>query len=255
MKKIPILLTGFLLLTLLLHAQEKPSNYFVELSAGPSFPIGKFGEQSYKGIVEDNEPAGLARMGLNLQAAVGFHINESFGVLLMPGYSIHKQDKSGYEEFIRQSVTSQGGPPPDMVDVNTQRWKILKLMAGGFLVTPLTFKEDLVLQTKLVAGACKTAVPGYSYTYISQGGMERVRASAGKTGLNWAFCYQVSLGIKYKLNDKLHVLLDVNSFNATAKKEYTFTIPPFPNPVPSRTENVKYRLAEVNLMAGIGVSF
>jgi hypothetical protein len=26
-----------------------------------------------------------------------------------------------------------------------------------------------------------------------------------KTSLPWAFCYQVSVGLKYKLNNKLHV--------------------------------------------------
>ncbi|WP_207512507.1 hypothetical protein [Longitalea luteola] len=255
MKKIPVLLTGFLLLTLVLHAQEGESKYFVELAAGSSFPIGKFGERSFRSPLEDDEPAGLAKPGLQLQAAIGYYIAENFGVLLSPGYSIHAQDGSGYEEYLKQNTGGMGAPPASRVEVDAERWKLLKLMAGGFLVTPLTMEEDLVLQTKITAGACKTAVPAFNFNAYSDQAGSSYAGRTDETSLNWAFCYQVSLGLKYRLNKRLHVLFDVNSFNATTSKEYTFTFPFSPNPVPARTEKVKYRLAEVNIMAGVGFAF
>ncbi|WP_205509126.1 hypothetical protein [Longitalea arenae] len=255
MKKTPFLLTGFLLLTILAHAQEKESNLFVELSIGPSFPIGKFGDKNYKSVLEDDEPAGLAKTGLNLQAAVGYYLGENFGLLLSPGYSIHAQDGSGYENFIKESTGAMGAPTASHAAVDAKSWKMLKLLAGAFLVTPLTMEEDLVLQTKITAGACKTAVPGYSFTAYNEQNGSSYAGSTGENSLNWAFCYQVSLGVKYQLNKKLHLLLDLNSFNATTAKEYTFTFPFSPNPVPPRTEKIKYRLAEVNVMAGLALSF
>jgi hypothetical protein len=254
MKKIPVLITGFLFLALVLHAQEKQSQYFIELAAGPSFPIGKFGEKTYKSLMEEDEPAGLAKTGVNLQATMGYYINESFGVLFSPGYSIHAQDGSGYEEFLTQTVVAYGGMMPTISSVEAKSWNILKLMAGGFMVTPLTMEEDLELNTRILLGACKTAVPGYTFSGRDQAGMP-YGGTMDKVSLPWAFCYQVGLGLKYKLNDKLHVLFDVNSFNATAQREYTYTFPFSPNPVPPITEKVKYKLAEVNLMAGIGINF
>lgn len=249
-----ILLTAFLFLTIVLHAQEKESKCFVELAVGPSFPIGKFGEKSYKSILEDDEPAGLAKTGINLQADFGYYINESFGLLFSPGYSIHAQDGSGYEEYLKNTVIAFGGMMPSISSVEAKSWNILKLMAGGFLVTPLNMEETLELNTRITLGACKTAIPEYTFSGRDQAG-DAYGGTVDKVSLPWAFCYQVSLGLKYKLNDKLHVLFDVNSFNATAQKEYTFTFPFSPNPVPPITEKVKYRLAEVNLMAGIGLNF
>jgi hypothetical protein len=256
MKKITTLLTAFLLLSIVLHAQKKEPKCFVEINVGPSIPIGKFAEKSYKHVTEDNQPAGLAKTGLSAQISLGYYLNESFGLLLMPGYSVHAQDASGYEEYMKLQYISSGRLT-SRVDVETQSWKIVKLMAGGFLVTPLTSAKDLVLLTKLTTGVCKTAVPEYSYQAYDHNGMMYPGGKTGETSLSWAFCYQVSAGLKYKLNNKLHLLIDVNSFNATPHKEYTFNPPPLPNGdlPPPRTEKVKFKLAEVNLLAGIGFQF
>jgi hypothetical protein len=56
------------------------------------------------------------------------------------------------------------------------------------------------------------------------------------------------------LNNKLHVLLDINSFNAAAQKVDTYN-PLFPVPGPTYSEKRKFRLASVNVMAGIGFTF
>jgi hypothetical protein len=256
MKKQLLTASCFLLISCILHAQKDQSKCFVELSVGPSIPIGKFADKLYKHVTEDNQPAGLAKTGVSAQASFGYYLKESFGLLLASGYSVHAQDASGYEEYMKQGYISSGRMT-SRVDVETQSWKIVKLMAGGFFITPLTSAENLVLLTKLTAGACKTAVPEYSYQAYDNNGMLYAGGKTNKTSLSWAFCYQVSVGFKYKLNNKLHLLIDVNSFNATPKKEYTFNPPPLPNGdlPPPRTEKVKFKLAEVNVLAGVGLSF
>lgn len=256
MKKQLITASCFLLMSCILHAQKEQSKCFVELSVGPSIPIGKFADKPYKHVTEDNQPAGLAKTGVSAQGSFGYYLNESLGLLLTSGYSVHAQDASGYEEYMKQSYISSGRLT-SRVDVETQSWKIAKLMAGGFLINPLTSAEDLVLFTKLTVGVCKTAVPEYSYQAYDQNEMIYAGGKTEKTPLSWAFCYQVSMGLKYKLNNKLHLLIDVNSFNATPQKEYTFNPPPLPNGdyPPPRTEKIKYKLAEVNVLAGIGFQF
>jgi hypothetical protein len=250
MKKIPVLLTSFLLCTSLLYSQQKEQKYFVELSAGPSFPIGKFADKS-KEISEGEQPAGLAKLGLNAQLSLGYYIKENVGLLFSSGFSIHKQDASSYEDYYKENLNAGGGIRPTSVAATTKSWQILKLMAGGFLVTPLTEEEELVLVTKITIGACKTAVPGYSTVVDLPGGMNPTSTTMDKISLPWAFCYQVSMGVKYKLNDKLHLLFDVNSFNANPQKTYKLV-----NPVSGQnTVKEKYKLGEVNALVGIGMSF
>lgn len=256
MKKLLVLLTSFLFATIILQAQQKLPKFFAQLSVGPSFPLGKFADKSYTFAVNNDEPEGLAKTGLSIQASSGYHLSKTAGLLFLSGYSEHAQKASGYNEYIKQVILS-AGVMTSKVDVNTTSWKIVKLMAGGFLNTPLTPDEDLVLVTKITAGVCKTAVPEYNFKGHVTDGITTFSGTFNKTSLSWAFCYQVSMGLKYKLNDRLHLLLDVNSFNATLKKEYTFDPPPYPNGNPNLNtyQKVKYKLAELNALIGIGMNF
>jgi hypothetical protein len=203
-----------------------------------------------KTLSEGEQPAGLAKLGFNTQLTLGYYVKENAGLLFSPAYSIHKQDASGYEDFYKEN-SNTGGGMPSKVEAATNSWKIVKLMAGGFLITPLTSEEELVLVTKVTIGACKTAVPGYSITTYGPTGAISGTSTTNKISLPWAFCYQVSMGLKYNLTGKLHVLLDVNSFNGTPQKKYDLV-----NPVSGQnSEKVKYKLAEVNALLGIGISF
>jgi hypothetical protein len=253
MKKTVSLLTGFLFLVFILHAQKKQPKFLVELGVGPSFPIGKFADKEVTDLFDKN-PSSLAKTGMAANIMVGYYLKESVGLLLTAGYSANKQDGAGYEEYYSKSWY----PNASRLDVSTNSWKILKVMGGGFLVTPLTSENELSLLTKLSAGICKTAVPKYSYSAYGQNGSWMAMGTQGKITLPMAFCYQISVGLQYKLNDKLHLLLDINSFNATAKREFTYTI--LGNPTPGNpdqriTQVNKYKLAQVNVLAGIGLNF
>jgi len=249
MKRTVCLFAGLLLMGVAAHAQKKSSGMFAELSVGPSFPIGKFAEKSFKSYTED-DPGGCAKTGLAMNATIGYRLNETAGLLLIAGYSVNKQDADSYEDYMKKSWFSN----PSRVDVDAKSWKIFRAMAGGFFVTPLTANEELSLVTKLAAGVCKTAIPEFSWTGYDQNGMMLGTGTQNKEKLSWAFCYQVNVGLQYKLNNKLHVFFDINSFNATVHKDYTYN----PNPVSSgpvemTTVKRKFRLASVNALAGIGI--
>jgi hypothetical protein len=254
MKKLLILLTGFLFATITLQAQQKHSKFFAELSGGASFALGKFGNKAYNGF-NDADPSGSAKTGLAGQLSLGYYINESVGVLLLPGYSVHKTDHSRFEESIK---ANNANDPSYQLSMQTDKWKLIKLMAGGFFVTPLTGSSQLALVTKLTAGVCKTDFPGYSYSDIGMNGMYRSWTSQKSIALPWTFCYQVSVGLKYKLKDHLHLLFDINSFNSTPSKERTFFSQPtstIGGPPTTVQKNVKYKLAELNTLVGIGFDF
>lgn len=256
MKKSVSLLTSFLFLVFVLHAQNKQPRFLVELGVGPSFPIGKFAGKSITSL-HDKDPDGLAKTGLAVNATVGYYINSSIGVLLTGGYSENKQSASSYEDYLRRYWLSGY----NNITAETNKWKVNKLMGGIFWITPITSSSKIKLLTKLAAGVCKTGIPGYSYeasnTYPS--GSSYAEGYQGKTTLKTSFCYQVSVEGQYKLNDKLYVLVDIHSFNAAPGKTMTYMTN---EPLPSSTgysyrfstEKRTYKLGTVNIQAGIGVN-
>jgi hypothetical protein len=250
MKKTASLLTGFLLIIISLHAQKKQPKFLVELGVGPSFPIGTFADKTYQDYNETNF-SGMAKTGLAAQLSLGYYINESVGLLLLPSFTIHSQDPSGYEEALRKtySILSGNQNMPSRIEVKAKSWKIAKLMVGGFFITSLTSASELSLITKLTVGVCKTNMPEYSYTTYDQAGMLSGTGVQNKTSLPLAFCYQVSVGLKYKLGNQLYLLFDVNSFNSNLKKDFNANTPI------QTIRTAKYKVAEVNVLAGIGINF
>jgi opacity protein-like surface antigen len=255
MKRSVSLLIGFLFMVGVLQAQRKPSKLFVELSLGPSFPLGQFAEKSYNGPNEEDQP-GMASTGLAANVTVGYYLKENFGLLLTAGYSSNKQKEQGYREYMAKAQTA----PFTYIDVDTDKWKMYKVMGGGFFVTQLV-EDKLNLVTKLSAGICKTDIPGYSWAIqgSGMGGLNYSMGRFGKTKLPTTFCYQVGLGLQYKLTRHIHVLFDVNSFNATAKKDFTtyFGAEPVfaPGPAVPITVNRNFRFGSVNALLGIGLRF
>ena len=240
MKKTACLVTVFLFAFCVLHAQEKTAKMFAEISIGPSFPIGQFGEKSYNDNEKDQP--GLAGVGIAANATFGSYLKENVGLLLTVGYSINKQKPEGLEEYMEGKY-----PAGAEVDVTTKSWKILKVMAGGFLVTPLT-EGKLNLVTKLNAGICSAIIPEYSWTAKNTGYSSYEKGGIGKVRLPVTFCYQISLGLQYKMNEKAYWLFDINSFNATATNKGGQISA---GQLPDR----KCKLGTVNALLGVGLNF
>jgi hypothetical protein len=246
MKQTIILLTGFLLATSVLQAQQKQPRFFTELSGGPSFPIGKFAGKSY-GDLDKEKPPGLAKTGWGANFSVGYYLNRSVGLLLSAGYSDHKQDLSGYTQFL-----SPYSYPASDLEFTAKSWKEMNIRAGAFFVAPLTANHRLNLVTKLTAGVCKTAVPGLKWkSYISTARIV-IEDTEKKVELPWGFCYQADVALNYKLKSHLYVLLDVNSFNAIPRKTYEQDEY---RPYYSTKRTIEYNLNTINAMAGIGIDF
>jgi hypothetical protein len=249
MKKTATLLTGFLFLAFILHAQKKQPKFLTELSFGPSFPIGMFAATSYN---DKNEVPGFAKTGLGAHLSVGYYLNKSAGVLFSSGYTVHPQDEDAYRDYFEGVFNNIV-----VTHVETQKWKTVKMMAGGFLITPITSESELVLLTKLSAGVSKTAIPksNWSGSYLSGGYIGG--GNYTKTPLPWSFCYQVSVALNYSFSRNWYVLLDISSFNTTAKKEFTYTIDPGSPGGPGTVMTIrnKYKQATVNALVGIGVRF
>lgn len=256
MKKALALIACFLFIAIIVKAQNKSSGSFLELSVGPSFPIGKFAAKSS----DNSEVAGFAKTGLGAQLSYAYKLNRSVGLMLVSGYTVNPVNKKAYKSNLEGAITGL-----KVNHIDAESWKAVKIMAGGFVVTPLTDGAELVLRTKLLAGVNKTAIAKVTWDgTMPYGAYGQVSTSGDSehSALPWSFCYQVSMTLDYKLTRKLHLLLDVNSFNSTAKKTFHYTVysvsptpPPVVTPVEEITANNKYKQASVNVLAGIGFSF
>lgn len=248
MKQILFLLTSTLFVTLTVQAQQKQSKFMTELSFGPSLPIGRFAATSTNG---DKKAAGYAKPGLGLQLSAGYYLNRSFGLLVSAGYATHPQNKQAR----RESLTRAG---LKINNIDCENWKELKLMAGGFYITPVGTKLSLI--TKLTAGVCKTGIPKINGSGIDTVYMAPAIIQTDKKSLPWAFCYQASAGLQYKLSQKWYALVDVSYFNATAVNKYTYTtysLSPQTTVIvgPTVSGKAKYGLATINALVGVGVNF
>lgn len=125
MNKSPLTLLTTLLLAQLCFSQSRENNlYLVDnaisteldskillgIKIGPSVPIGEFGE-----IDINNEQAGLAKTGIQLNANIQYLLTESFYLLVEGGYSSNAVDEdelllpynNTFPSFVRISVTSK----------------------------------------------------------------------------------------------------------------------------------------------------
>jgi hypothetical protein len=244
--KYALLLTVALMALAGANAQEKMSKFFAEISLGPSFPIGQFAEKDYNGPFEKDQP-GLAQVGQALNATLGYHLKENAGLLLSIGYSSNKQKPESYTEYVRRSMDRFPG------EFDVESWKILKVMAGGFLITPLT-EGKLNLVTKLSAGIFKTHIPTSILVGYLPDGTSYAIGKLEKEKLPVTFCYQISIGLQYMLNEKLHLLFDINSFNASAHKDYKLSVLSGGTTV-TYTGDRKYKFGAVNALVGVGLNF
>ena len=247
MKKTTALLAGFLCLAIVLQAQKKQPKFLAELTAGPSIPIGKFASTSNA----NNKASGYAKPGWGGQLSLGYYLNRSFGLLLSTGYTTHQQDQQARKDVLK----SRGNT---VVRIDSENWKALNVMAGGFFITPLTSGSKLRLFTKLTAGVCETGIPREQWFGYSNTGRPAYYYDE-KITMCWAFCYQGSVGLQYKLNQKWYVLLDASYFNAIPKQEVTYYVSsrPVAQVGPTGryvTEVNKYELSTINALVGIGIN-
>lgn len=244
-------LSGLLIVLLLIHtvlqAQKKAPRFISELYGGPCIPVGQFADKAYSLGSSDKEPSGLATTGYAVNASVGYYVKKSIGIMLTGGISVNPQSVDPYEEYYKQVISSTS-----TVAVKANKWKAVKIMAGGFYSRPIGSSSKCLLVTKLAAGVCKTAVPAYSYSIYDQNGFQSTSGAVDEIALPWAFCYQAGAGVQLSLNRMLHIVFDVGYFNSKPKKKLRYNSD-FPSPGTIIDAERKYSLASVNTLLGIGV--
>jgi hypothetical protein len=232
---------------------QQNKNFFITIDQGLSLPVGKFKSKDRNPEFEEfKEVNGLAKAGYQFGVSGGYQFNKTIGVIIQLGESLNKQDEESFEEGLRDNSNYNYE-----IKIKTNHWAIFKGLGGIVMHSDLGVKQQFFIEGKLLAGICKTKIPGYEITVIATdpGLFYPIYVSyskAKKWDIPSAFCWQVNMGLGYRTKNKVYFLFDVNYFNSKSIDKFTYQPfgQPFPPPVNATYE---YNLNSIGLNATIGV--
>ena len=209
MKKLLLALV-LLLCSSTIFAQSTIHKSSVFIGLGPSIPTGDFSSTDVS-----NDKSGLATTGFYLDLGYQYLFTKNLGVL-----AFYKWKVNGIsEDALDYSVpTGSGGS----LAVSATSWKVSSTLIGLSQTFALTKNKKLSIEFREVAGVQFTSSPELNVNYSIPG----IGSSSAKqeSQSSISFAYQLGLGFKYQLNNKLQMRMfgDFNNSNASFK-EYSIT--------------------------------
>jgi hypothetical protein len=232
----------FFLGTIPAVSQNTDSKFSAEISFGASFPVGKFADKSNYQDTGSYLP-GWAKTGPAIQLSFDYQIKKSYGLSLVFGGQENIQDANSLIDNYKRYAHNLS----DSIyyEANVQHWQIGKILAGGFITMPLAKSGNLFLRPKLLIGALKTSVPGYSVSVYQIMNGAYYPSAYGSV---------IPYSLNYKLNSRIYLTANLNYFHASPSRSYTLysfaTSPPS-----SKYYDVQYPISSFNLMIGAGFKF
>lgn len=194
------------------------SNFLI-ITAGPSFPFGDFSSSNM-----DNEDAGGAKNGYNIELKFGHNFDNIFGLSAAAAYSSIPVHKSSFAEY---------GP-----DISVDPWQYFSILVGPRVtgtLSPKTFFDFSVL-----SGAAFVNSP--KITYQNETVADKDEATAVPLKL--------AADLRFRLNNTGYLFGGVNYIYM--KPDFT-VISLFPTE--PQTVEFKQKMSIVNVNLGIGFSF
>jgi len=215
MKKLLVLVTA-LIVVLAVTAQEnkvqKDLKSYLAFSAGPSFPAGDFASAN-----ENNEDAGYAKTGININLRYGINLAKYAGVEIMGMDGFHKLDNSLLGD----------------VGAKLDHYQYYGLMAGP------AFREggdNVEFSARFLAGFANTNSP------------KLVVSNETIMKEDWVgtFAWSTGAELRYNFNKKVFFLL---------KTDYSEMRPEFTVTIGNERITDKRRMSIVNVNLGAGLRF
>ena len=110
--------------------QAQISKWSVSVSIGPAFPLGKFGSKNI-----NDSTASFAKTGFSLNVLTEYKLSRHLGLVLLVDGEENKVDNKAIGSQL------EAASPNVTYNVNMDKWKIGKIMAGGSYSTALDKKE------------------------------------------------------------------------------------------------------------------
>ena len=217
MKKLLLILAAAMSMYLVASSQERSAGYekkaFLIFTAGPSFPVGDFTSKNL-----DNDQAGLAKTGFNLDLQGGYRLIKSVGVTSSIFYS---------REAIDQKILNG-------TSVSVDHWQYYGIVIGPMITQNLTPK--IAADFNVMTGVVNANSPKFSYN--------------GEVIFpeDWAVAVpvRVSGDMRVQFARNGYFLIGVN---------YLYLNPEFKTTALGETYRAHQRITVVNLNGGIGFRF
>jgi hypothetical protein len=246
--------TGFLLLACLLlsnFADAQRSPFSITLTGGVSFPVGKFAQKDFRPINAAPNENGAARPGLNTNLQIDARLSSKFFITLTGGISKYNRDTDKAAEMYRLLYGQSD------LKVRSQRWEVVKLLAGPSVRLPLGNK--LSFRSGIAAGIANASMPSYKITHYDQAGNQTMTTDYDyDVDLSTTFAYKANAGFGYKIGQQLSLVFDVSYFGARAsgtQEIIPITVGPGPTPSPTIYLQHKFPLSNVSALIGLEWQF
>jgi hypothetical protein len=227
MKTIILMVAASLFVCLVATGQQakQPTNYnsFLSFTVGAAYPAGDFASTSF-----DNENAGFAKTGYNINLGYGYKGPANFGFAVDAfyyGYSINSDKMSEY-------MSQQLG---ENVAIDADHWKYFGVAAGPALMGNLTRNAELDLRLMLGVANANSLKVEYQGTVI----MDEDNAVAMMVALQ--------AGIRYNIGANAFMSLDAGYHGLTPK----FNIRMYDG----STQEAEQQITALNLNVGLGFRF
>jgi hypothetical protein len=208
--------------------KEKENKMYLALSAGPSFPMGKFGSKS----VDPEDGAGFAKTGFDAALQYGYLFDKNFGIAVNIGYSRYRLDEGPLNSMMIVDDPS--------FKVSADHWQYFNFLAGP--MATVAANDKLNFDFRLMGGLAHTNFPVISASTSSSG---------AKSSENWqsAFAWQVGANARYSLSEKASLFANVDYLKTKPVTEISVTNGG------TETSEVEQHLGVMNLTLGVGFSF
>lgn len=232
MKAIYLITVVMLLWSGSLVAQSMKNSF--SLSAGPSFPVGKFAQSSASDF-----SAGNAATGKTVQLSYGHDLFRNFGFVVSAYYQQNALSARSFsnslsltgffENYYRHSPFDPHDSPPRYYGNWTTKnssWRTAALLAGVYKRIPLDSDNKLSLTAKVSAGAAfakadSIAAFSYSDTAYAEFGLSKFKGTSAAILLGGTISYRLSsrvdiiVAVKYFATGKIPVDEGVEAKTAT----------------------------------------
>lgn len=204
-----LILTG-LLLFIVLSVSAQGNKLFLALSGGPSLPVGDYQSKSL-----DNEQAGLAKTGYNLNLHFGYQAQKNFGITSNLLYTKHSIDESAIHQI-----------DPEL---SADHYQYYGITVGPMVTVPAS--DKILFDFKVLGGITNVNFPVISY-----------QNAFGEEKWGAAFTWQLGTDLRFNFGKKTFLIANLDYTNMKPK----MTVDEI---------DVEQKMSALDINVGIGFNF
>jgi hypothetical protein len=190
------------------------SRWSVDALAGAAIPVGAFGSLDHQ-----YPSGGPIQTGGLAEVSGTYHLNRSFGVVLLAGGQINKGNGINYVQ--PPAPLPPGALPGDaLIPIfdGSRDWMIARFLTGGVYTLPLNRKNSLDLLVRVLGGVQKTKPADYSQNFDQN----ENRGSWPYISLPPSFSYQADAGLKWQQQDRIALIAYAGYSGSESSRELTY---------------------------------